>query len=346
MLKAETIGGNVMAFQKILEPDYNTKGARLLETKPDMEAETLKRKFDELSLDVLIPKYNALVDALNEILGSTTGVQTIITNDDAKLVTGGAVSRYVVQMGGGDMTKAIYDTDDDGVVDDSDKLGGMSASDYQLKSDDTLNTTDQTIVGGINELKAEMDNKSANYNSCTTYSPTATYALGDLAIYDNKLYRCTTAIATPEAWSVGKWTQITDSLNGLVYNTSDNYFYGVRGADSVLKKLGSGKSVFLYKTGGSSYSGIALDVREYKKLTINASTLTSSLRVDSVSALNTNPFANNNNYGTLIQNVTTTGSDVTIDISSYDYITLRYYKVAEESNKYYLASGDATITIE
>src|SRR5574344_571843 len=177
MLKAETIGGNVMAFQRILEPDYNTKGARLLETKPDMDAETLKRKFDELSLDVIIPNYNAMADLLNQILGSATGTQTVITNDDTKLVTGGAVSRYVVEMGGGDMTKAIYDTNDNGVVDDSDKLGGMSASDYQLKSDDTLNTTDQTIVGGINELKADMENKSANYNSCTTYSPTDTYSL-------------------------------------------------------------------------------------------------------------------------------------------------------------------------
>lgn len=239
MLKAETIGGDVMAFQKILESDYNTKGARLLETKPDMDAETLKRKFDEISLDVIIPKHNEMADSLNQILGSATGTQTVITNDDTKLVTGGAVSRYVVQMGGGDMTKAIYDTDDDGVVDDSDKLGGKSASDYQLKSDDTLDTTEKTVVGGINELKAEMDNKSANYNSCTTYSSTATYALGDLAIYDNKLYRCITDITTPEAWSVGKWTQITDSQNGMVYNTSDSHFYGVRGADSVLKKLGS-----------------------------------------------------------------------------------------------------------
>lgn len=39
------------------------------------------------------------------------------------------------------------------------------------------------------------------------YDATATYALGDYVIYNGKLYECTTAITTAEAWTAGHWTE-------------------------------------------------------------------------------------------------------------------------------------------
>jgi hypothetical protein len=48
---------------------------------------------------------------------------------------------------GGDMTKAIYDTDGDGVVDDAEKLGGQLPS-YYAKATDLGNKTDKTYVDG------------------------------------------------------------------------------------------------------------------------------------------------------------------------------------------------------
>ena len=38
------------------------------------------------------------------------------------------------------------------------------------------------------------------------YKNTQTYAKGDYCIYNNTLYKCTTAIATPEEWTAGHWT--------------------------------------------------------------------------------------------------------------------------------------------
>ena len=38
------------------------------------------------------------------------------------------------------------------------------------------------------------------------YSATKTYAVGDYCYYNGTLYRCTTAITTAEAWTVGHWT--------------------------------------------------------------------------------------------------------------------------------------------
>lgn len=41
-----------------------------------------------------------------------------------------------------------------------------------------------------------------------TYSSGSTYAVGDYCIYNNALYRCSTAITTAEAWTAGHWTAV------------------------------------------------------------------------------------------------------------------------------------------
>lgn len=63
-----------------------------------------------------------------------------------------------------------------------------------------LNTVDKHINGAINELHA------INGYSYDAYDDTSTYAVGDLCIYNNALYKCTTAITTAEAWNASHWT--------------------------------------------------------------------------------------------------------------------------------------------
>ncbi len=41
------------------------------------------------------------------------------------------------------------------------------------------------------------------------YDATQTYAVGDLVMYRGSLYRCTTAITTPEAWTAAHWELVT-----------------------------------------------------------------------------------------------------------------------------------------
>ena len=45
--------------------------------------------------------------------------------------------------------------------------------------------------------------------NATEYSSAQTYALGDYCTHDGKLYRCTTAITEPEAWTEAHWTETT-----------------------------------------------------------------------------------------------------------------------------------------
>ena len=47
------------------------------------------------------------------------------------------------------------------------------------------------------------------------YDATAAYAVGDLSLKDGQLYRCTTAIASGEAWNASHWasTTISDEMS-------------------------------------------------------------------------------------------------------------------------------------
>lgn len=88
---------------------------------------------------------------------------------------------------------------------------------YPLK----LNTENKKVAGAINELHA------INGYSYDAYDDTATYTVGDLCIYNNALYKCTTAITTAEAWNASHWTatsiavEISELLSDIGDNSSD-----------------------------------------------------------------------------------------------------------------------------
>lgn len=132
------------------------KGVSGLPDTPLLTCAQMQAKFDELSVDILAPKHNDLVDALLDVtaaasLGATGGtVQSVLdlkaasadvltkTNTVSFTPTASyhpATKKYVddtvVSIGAGDMAKAVYDTDNSGVVDDAQKLGGNLPSYYE-----------------------------------------------------------------------------------------------------------------------------------------------------------------------------------------------------------------------
>lgn len=85
---------------------------------------------------------------------------------------------------GGDMTKAIYDADGDGVVDDAEKLGGQLPS-YYAKVTDLNNKTDKTYVDGqistVNTLiAAKADTTYVNTELGKKANSTHTHAISDV----------------------------------------------------------------------------------------------------------------------------------------------------------------------
>lgn len=70
-----------------------------------------------------------------------------------------------------------------------------------------LATEDQTLEGSINEVKAATGSLAASVTDA--YDSTATYEVGDLVIYNNTLYKCASAVVTPEDFDDTKWTATT-----------------------------------------------------------------------------------------------------------------------------------------
>lgn len=210
-----------MAFEKIENADLIGKMIAELADVPELTADELKKRFDAASKDVIIPKFNKLIDALaavsaasnigmnppegitaeqniaavitaiavsvknnsdsrhthsnkavidaitadakkkyDDLVSLFSAIKTIsnVVKDDSTLLpTGKAIVDYVEELGGGDMLKATYDSDNDGVVDNASKLGGQSPTYYQKASDDTLNTQNKTVVGAVNEVQEMME---------------------------------------------------------------------------------------------------------------------------------------------------------------------------------------------
>lgn len=59
----------------------------------------------------------------------------------------------------------------------------------------------------------DLDDLFSNVMS-SEYSSSATYDIGDYCTYDNKIYRCTTAITSEETWNAAHWTSVllTDEI--------------------------------------------------------------------------------------------------------------------------------------
>ena len=81
---------------------------------------------------------------------SKTGKVTTITITDATGPHTATINDGVDGTGAGDMLMATYDTNGNGIVDDSEKLGGVAASEYALKTDIPTYTMSATDDGNGN----------------------------------------------------------------------------------------------------------------------------------------------------------------------------------------------------
>ena len=85
-----------MAFDKITSSDLQNKGVIGLADTPGLTTTAMQQKFDEIALDVIVPKFNALIDDIEDAgLDPSTG--------DV-------------------MHRSVYDTDNDGIVDNAEKV--------------------------------------------------------------------------------------------------------------------------------------------------------------------------------------------------------------------------------
>ena len=70
-----------------------------------------------------------------------------------------------------------------------------------------LETTSKTIIGAINEVAQGGGGGASTEIIADDFDATSTYAVGDYVVYNNKLYKCTTAVTTAGAWDSNDWTE-------------------------------------------------------------------------------------------------------------------------------------------
>ena len=132
----------------IKSSDRVGKGVTGLPDTPGLSTGDMQERFDSLG-NLAIDKFNAVVNSVGDV----------IENSSIKLPTMAAIVAYVQLLGGGDMLKLIYDTNDDGVVDNAEKLNGHSEVYFRNQYEITCPTagyTDEsvTIQGTTKTLKA------------------------------------------------------------------------------------------------------------------------------------------------------------------------------------------------
>ena len=81
-------------------------------------------------------------------------------------------------------------------------------------------------ANNLNEIK-QVVNENADIVGSDTYNNASTYEIGQYCIYNNVLYRCTTAVTEAMEFNSGYWTQtsIAEILSG---NNKSIYLDGTK----------------------------------------------------------------------------------------------------------------------
>lgn len=190
---------------------------------------------NKATLDAIDATTKTAYDGLVTLFTGITSVSSSVTDDTVSIPNGHAIVDYVSSLGGGDMLKATYDTNDDGVVDAADyattagsattattatTAGSATTADSATTAGYATSAGDSTKLGGLNStayaLTADVQKL---FGDVATYQGTSSvalrnYAVGDFMIYNNYFYEVTQAISAGGTITAG--TNITQTTIGAV----------------------------------------------------------------------------------------------------------------------------------
>lgn len=199
---------------------------------------------NKATLDAIDSTTKTAYDGLVTLLTGITSVSSSVTDDTVSIPNGHAIVDYVSSLGGGDMLKATYDTNDDGTVDSADyatnaghattadsattatfatsagTAGSATTADSATTAGYANSAGDTTRFGGLlpSAYAATADVQKL-FGDVATYQGTSSvalrnYAVGDFMIYNNYFYEVTQAISAGGAITDG--TNITQTTIGAV----------------------------------------------------------------------------------------------------------------------------------
>ena len=129
----------------------------------------------------------------------------------------------LTQFVGSDKPAWLVDYNGDMLKIDTDMKAISDVADAAKSKADTNETNIATVTTTANSASAKASGAISDLSD--EYDPTSTYAVGDLVIYNNLLYKCTTAITVPEAFDGTHWTRTTieeliDTINSKLTENS------------------------------------------------------------------------------------------------------------------------------
>lgn len=220
-----------MINTKITSADLANKGVVGLPDAPGLSTQDMQSKFDEIAVDVLVPKHNALIDTLMGTTGAAgigsahgTVADHIAATENPHSVTAAQVGAYtkveadaqiakrIVEIGSADMSKAVYDANNNGIVDNSEKLGGNAPS-YYAKAEDAFATYTHSKNGTVHALL------NPNGGSVIRFAATADFKSGDSFTVNGTA--CTAKTNDGETLSDGYFvggTEVSCLLRGTTLN--------------------------------------------------------------------------------------------------------------------------------
>lgn len=148
--------------ETVLKEAINTKA----------NADEVYKKTETYTKGEVDSKETALSDRINAKANSADVYEKSETYTKAE--TDEAIAQRVTDIGAGDMAKAVYDTDGDGVVDDAEKLNGQPASYYATKTEvETAQTTANAAQTSADNAKTTADAAATTATSAKTTADNA-----------------------------------------------------------------------------------------------------------------------------------------------------------------------------
>ena len=173
--------------RKITDEDLANRGVMGLPDVPGLTAIEMQKKLEEIPREVIIPRYNELVDSVADICEEFSKLSTYDVGDYC-------IYENVLYK----CTTAITTE------------GEWDATKWKATSIDK-------------ELK-EISSYTANKDVISDkYDSSKTYAVGDYCIYNDTLYKCKTAVTSAEEFDSSKWEPTNCGKEFEVLNSNFNY---------------------------------------------------------------------------------------------------------------------------
>lgn len=172
---------------KITEADLINKGVVGLPDVPGLTTIEMQNKFEEISRDVIIPRFNELIDC------------TVSASDEFSKLSTYNVGDYCIYQ------SVLYKC-----TTEINTAGEWDATKWKATA----------IDKELKEISSTPENKDAISDK---YDSSKTYAVGDYCIYNDTLYKCKTAVTSAEEFDSSKWeaTNCGKELVALNSNLSE-----------------------------------------------------------------------------------------------------------------------------